>query len=235
MVRSGIPGLDDVMGGGLIPKTSMLLNGSPGTGKSIFGLQFLIEGARKYNEPGVYITVEETVDDIRFCARQLGWNIDELEQKGLMTLVDPSQPILEGSVVSIEYISKIIAEKKAKRLVLDSLSLFQYMYSHTNTFKTEIIRFMRNMRSLGVTSIVISERATPGVDDITYSPEDFLFQGMIVLMKLRMQASYERCLNIVKYRGLDHSIRIHPFKISAGGITILTDTTPFALSGGKDR
>ncbi|MCX6694740.1 MAG: AAA family ATPase [Candidatus Altiarchaeota archaeon] len=237
LVKTGIPGLDEILGGGFIPKTSFLVTGGPGTGKSILGLQFIIEGARKFNEPGVYITVEESVEEIRFYAKRLGWKIEDLEEKGLVTIIE--QPVMEQSMVrslvSIDYVEKVIKQRNAKRIVLDSLTLFNYMYGdQKTTLRTEILRFIKNMRSLGVTSLVISERYTMGVDETTFMHEDFIFQGIILLLKLRMQASYERCMNVVKLRGVGHSIKIYPFKIGNEGISVLTDATPFSLSGGKE-
>jgi len=237
-VKTGIDGLDEIMRGGIVPNSSFLVTGGPGTGKSIMGLQFVIDGALKFNEPGVYITVEESADDIRYYARRLGWNIEELERKGLVTIIE--QQVLERSMVkslvSIEYIKQLVREKSAKRIVLDSLTLFNFMYSNdTTTLRTELIRFIKNMRTIGVTLLMISDRYSTGIDDIAYAEEDFIFHGVVLLSKLRVQASYERCLHIVKQRGVDHSMKIYPFKIGEGGITVITDATPFALTSGRDQ
>jgi len=233
VVKTGIKGLDEVLGGGFIPKASILVSGGPGSGKSIFGLQFIIEGARQYGEAGVYVTVEETADDIRFYGKRLGWNIADFEAKNLVTIIE--QPVQEGSLISIDYIVRIVREKNAKRVVLDSLTLFNYMYGQqTTTLKTEILRFIKAMSSFGVTLVVISERHSTGIDDITFTSEDFIFTGIILLLKLRIQASYERCLSVIKMRGVNHSLRVHPFKISPGGILVLTDAKPFALTGAED-
>jgi KaiC/GvpD/RAD55 family RecA-like ATPase len=232
LVELGVDGLDSVLGGGLLPASTCLVTGAPGTGKSVLALQFIVEGARKYNEPGLYITVEETADDIREYARRLGLDICSLEKNGTLTIVE--QPVLKGSVMSLEFIEKLVKEKNAKRVVLDSLTLFQYLHQgNPITLRTEILRFITRMRYLGVVLVVTSERSMTSIDYIEYMDTDYLFQSVIMLFKLRSKSSFERCLMVAKTRGLRHSLNVHPFTIGDGGFKVQADGVSFALRGGE--
>ena len=124
-LKTGIPGFDAVLKGGLRKGTSFLVAGQPGAGKTILAIQFIVEGA-KLGEPGLYITSEETVDDVRQYATNLGLNIEEYEKKGLVTIVQ--QPILAKKIVSIATPLDLIKKKKVKRVVLDSITLFEYLH-----------------------------------------------------------------------------------------------------------
>ncbi|MBD3387622.1 MAG: AAA family ATPase [Candidatus Altiarchaeales archaeon] len=232
-IPTGIKGLDRILGGGLKPSSSCLITGAPGTGKSVLCLQYIIEGARQYNEPGIYITVEEHASDMRDYANSLGMDFSDLEENGLVTLLE--QPILKGSVLSAEFISKMVEEKGIKRMVLDSLTLFKYMHQdNPMSLRSNLLKFMVRMRELNVTLLVTSERNTTSVDNVEYTHTDYLFNGIIFLFKPRLKSAFERCLTISKMRGVDHSLKIHPFAIKTGGIILQPDATSFAL-GGDDQ
>jgi len=126
---SGIPGLDEILNYGFRKKSSIVVTGESGTGKSIFALQFIIEGA-KNGEPGLYITTEETADSIEEYAQGLGFGIEDLEKKGLLFILE--QRPNRGRLMTIEAPIKFIQQKKIKRVVLDSLTLFEYVYSEND-------------------------------------------------------------------------------------------------------
>ena len=121
MIKTGVEGLDELFKGGLKENSSILLQGSPGTGKTILALQFIYQGALM-GEPGLFITSEIKADDLREYALSLGMDLRPLEKKGIFHIVE--QPILRGNIVSIDTPLKIIKQSKIKRVVLDSLTLF---------------------------------------------------------------------------------------------------------------
>ena len=86
--KTGISGFDELIGGGLVEGSTVLVSGRAGTGKTIFGLQFLYNGASKFNEPGVYVTLETRPRDLRLEAKQFGWNLEELEKKKVFVMID---------------------------------------------------------------------------------------------------------------------------------------------------
>jgi KaiC/GvpD/RAD55 family RecA-like ATPase len=125
---------------------------------------------------------------------------------------------------------KIIKEKKVKRVVLDSLSLFEYAHSPGSIeFRREVLDFLVRMKQSGVTFLSTSQQTTLDIDKIKFQPEDFLFDGLIFMMKIRKLASFERCITVAKMRGQDHLMDIFPFTIGKGGITVFPDQLPFSL------
>lgn len=118
-IRSGIDGLDGLIGGGFPQKSAVLVSGTPGTGKTILSLQFIAEGALKHRHRGIYITFEENKDKIRDQARRFGWNFQALERRGLVKLMTISKLSL-GQIFS--EIRAAIEGFRPKRLAIDSLT-----------------------------------------------------------------------------------------------------------------
>ena len=227
LIKAGIPGLDDILKGGIRKSSSLLLTGQPGTGKSIFALQFIIQGA-KDGEPGIYISSEENPESIREYADSLDLSLDEYEKQGLITIL--KQSITSKKILTLGSLTTIMKRKKIKRVVLDSITLFQYgQQDRLINFRKEVLDFLELMKSSEVTLLCISEKAVTDLDNLIYDPQDFLFEGLIILMKIRKGSSFERLIHIAKMRGQEHSIDIFPFTIGRGGITIHKDQIPFSL------
>ncbi|QQG38704.1 MAG: AAA family ATPase [Candidatus Woesearchaeota archaeon] len=227
LFKTGIEGLDDILKGGLRPNSSLLVQGAPGTGKTILAIQFIYKGAMM-GEAGLYITSEESADSLREYAKELGMDFTALEKKNLISIVE--QPVLRGNIVSLDVPLKIIREKNVKRVVLDSLTLFQYQYPERSTeIRREILRFISSMKDVGVTLFATAEHKTADVDKMEFSPQDFLFDGLISLTRIRRGASYERCISVIKVRGQDHLIDIYPISIAKGGVKVHVDEIPFSL------
>jgi len=93
-VKTGIPGVDEMLGGGIIQNSVVIVSGSPGIGKSNFAMQYIVNGATKYNEPGIYLTVEDTPENVKNYGAAFGWDIDKLEKEGKIAIV--AQPIYGG-------------------------------------------------------------------------------------------------------------------------------------------
>jgi KaiC/GvpD/RAD55 family RecA-like ATPase len=226
-VEVGIPGLDEVLKGGVREGASVLITGPPGTGKTILGIQFIVEGAKK-GEAGIYITSEETIDDLRLYAEALGLDMKKFEKEGLITLIQ--QSILPKKLMSIATPLTIIKSKKIKRVVLDSITLFEYMHvSGEMDYRKEVLDFVLKMKESNVTLLTIAEKSIANINDIEYKPEDFLFEGLIVMTKIRKAQSFEHCLYVAKMRGQDHLKTIVPFKIGAKGIEVYPKQLPFSL------
>ncbi len=226
-VKFGIPGLDEILKGGVKKDASILLTGIPGTGKSIAAMQFIHSGALA-GTPGMFITSEEAMASLKTNMKNLGFSIDELEKKGMITLVE--QTVTSGGMISIEAPLKLIEKKKIQRVAMDSLTLFEFVYGNSiNEFRKGIISFIKQMKQAGVTLLVTSERYTSEVDGMTFRPEDFLFDGMITMSMIRKGSSFERVIHVNKMRGQDHLIDVFPFQIGDGGLKIFPKQIPFSL------
>jgi len=236
LIKTGIPGMDEILKGGLRKSSSVLLTGPPGTGKTIFAIQFIVEGAKR-KEAGIYITSEETIEDIRNYAKNLGLDMGKYEKNGLITLIQ--QPVASKKLMSISTPLHIIRKKKVKRVVLDSITLFGYSHlAGEMDYRREVLNFVLDMREVDVNLLVISQKSISTMESLHYEPEDFLFGGLIVLTKIRKGSSFERILNVAKMRGQDHLIDMFPFTIKKGGVEVYPKEMPFSLIEkdlGKDK
>lgn len=225
-VKLDIPGMDDILKGGVLPGSSILVTGGPGSGKSIFALEFIYNGA-KNNIPGLFITSEQSGSSLRANSNSLGFDLEEYEKNGLITIME--QSVTSSKMISLEAPLTLLKKKKIQRVVLDSLTLFEFVYSKGMEFRKGIIGFLKQMQDAGITLLVTSEREVTDIDTFLYKTEDYLFDGMIVLTKVRKGSSFERILHVAKMRGQEHSIDIYPFTISKGGIKVMTKELPFSL------
>ena len=228
LLKTGVPGLDEIFRGGINEKSSVLVTRAPGTGKTILAMQFLIEGAKR-NEPGIYITTDEDLDSIREYMKSFSFdkNLQKYEKKGMVTLL--KQSVSAKKLVSIAAPLEIIKKNKVKRVVLDSLSLFEYTCPTKEDFRREVMDFIARMREAGVTLLVTSERETVNLDELKYKPQDFLFQGLVILTKIRKGSSFERCVHVAKMRGQNVLLDVYPFNIDKNGINVFPNQLPFSL------
>jgi len=232
-IKTGINGLDQILKGGLRKNSSILITGAPGTGKTIMALQFIYYGAKKYNENGIFIATEETLSDLRDYSKNLGMNFEHMEKKGKVFLIEKQLAMLKGGISSIKGMLDLIKKKNIKRVALDSLTFFEYLYpgfdSNKMEFRRQVLLFMHKMKSAGVTFMTVSERRITDLDKLEYSMMDFVFEGFIILSRVRKGSYFERVLTIAKIRGQDHSLDVYPVTIDKNGIRILHDQVPFSL------
>lgn len=221
-VKTGIEGFDELIGGGLNKDSAVLITGIPGVGKTIFGLQYIYAGA-KLREPGLFISCEESVESIQDYAKSIGF--DMTKYSDFLNFV--YQP-LTGKVMTFGNIIDVIKQKKIRRLVLDSLTLFGYTENDEMGFRKSIADFIRQMKLNGVTMIATTERDTASISHMRFKPEDFLFEGLIFLTKVRKGSSYERCISVEKLRQ-NHQLGFFPFTIDEKGITVFPKQLPFSL------
>jgi len=226
-IPTGIPGLDKLLDGGLRENSFVLVSGVPGTGKTIFGLQFALEGMQS-KEKSLIICTEESIDSLKNHARELKLDLDAYEKKKLLFFVQ--QQISDKKLISLATPISLIKKEGIKRVVLDSLTLFKYIHmAGTMDFRRELLSFLNLMRDAGVTLLVTAERARAELDSLEFKSYDFLFDGVIILTHIRKGSSYERCITIQKMRGQSHSMDVHPFAIKEGGISVYPDQPPFSL------
>jgi KaiC/GvpD/RAD55 family RecA-like ATPase len=232
---SGIHGLDSLIGGGFIPARSILLAGSPGTGKTTFGLQFLCEGAKK-GEPGVVLSLEETPNTWRSDMKNYGYDLEKLESENKIRVIDASLIKLglesdEKFVISPKdfdidrIISKIIKEAKeigAKRILVDSLPALDILYkADTADVRTDILKLNYVFKANGMTTMLISEIPEGHQSYSRHGVEDFVADAVITLHYMSLGTQSGRTLVIRKMRGTAHSEDIHPVEFAKGkGIVV---------------
>ena len=233
LLKTGIPGLDQVLKGGLRRSSSVLITGAPGTGKTIMALQFIYYGAKDYGENGIFITTEEVLEDIRQFAKNLGMDLESMEKQGKIFLVQKPIASLKGGLASVKGLIDAIKKNNIRRVALDSIIFFEYLYPQLDgnkmEFRRQVLMFMQQIKKAGATFMAVSERAITDLDRLTYDQMDFVFEGFIILSRVRKGSYYERVLTVAKLRGQDHGLDVCPVTISKEGFKVLFDQTPFSL------
>jgi circadian clock protein KaiC len=223
---TGIPGLDEITGGGLPKGRTTIVCGGPGCGKTMLGIEFLVRGATELNEPGVLMAFEESPRDIATNVASLGFDIQALARRKKLYLdflsVEPSQ-IKESGDYDLEglfiRLQGAIAAVGAKRVMFDTLEALFSGFSNPQILRAEFRRLFRWLKDRGLTAIVTAER---GEGNLTrYGLEEYVSDCVILLDHRVKDQISERRLRIVKYRGTRHGADEYPFLIDERGMSIL--------------
>ena len=243
-VKTGIPGFDDLIEGGFPRDATIVLAGGPGTGKTIFGLQFLYNGALQ-GEKGLYVTFEQSRFSLVKQAIQFGWNLIELEEKKLLYFFDiPPSDLAHGT---IDEIKKLANDEGIKRIVIDSLttlainapiltnmnnvSVKQVMEQSTIfsppivgdfVLKQFIYSFISKMSRIPATSILVSDTASIGDYNTIDTVSEYTADGVVLINFETLGGAYSRTLIVRKMRQTKNDEDIHPLEIGKEGIVVHT-------------
>lgn len=230
-VKTGISNLDSLFEQRGYPRgNTTLLLGGPGSGKSIFGMQYLYKGVTEYDEAGVYLTLDEPPAKIRKNAALFGWDLPSLEAEHLLvvdavsgkTIDSTSETYRAVGGIEVNSILKLVQETVsdigAKRLVLDSLSVMDLSVKNDFEKRTQLMKLSQSLSELDVTSLVLAEAKNEEMGITTFPPEAFMVDGVISMrLDTNMQ---ERRIAIRKMRGTKHVIGSFKFQITDSGIEI---------------
>ncbi|TQD24047.1 ATPase domain-containing protein [Methanolobus vulcani] len=232
-VPTGIPGFDKLIEGGFIENDVILLTGGPGAGKSTFGSQYLYAGITSYNEPGVYVTFEETPARIMRNMWRYGWDMERLIKENRLRIIRVD-PIAYGRYIkktlepdkqdhdnaTLETVLKQIyasmKEINAKRLFIDSLTSLK-LSSDPVDVRHIILEFIKNIESFDCTTLITSEM---NMNPDNFSVEEYLAEGVICLKVNRIAGERIRSLEILKMRGVKHDEVLRPYVITDNGIFV---------------
>ncbi|MEO5770979.1 MAG: circadian clock protein KaiC [Burkholderiaceae bacterium] len=227
---TGIAGLDDITDGGLPRGRPTLVCGAAGCGKTLLGIEFLVCGALKYDEPGVLIMFEETAEELAANTRSLGIDLDDLVARKLLSVdfvhVERSQIEetgdynLDGLFIRLAHAVDTIG---AKRLVIDTIEALFAGLSNEAVLRSELRRLFRWIKDQGITAVITAER---GDRTLTrYALEEYVADCVIVLENRVADKLTTRHLRVVKYRGSTHGTNEYPFMIGQRGISVLPITS----------
>jgi circadian clock protein KaiC len=227
---TGIQGLDEITGGGLPKGRTILVCGAAGCGKTLLGMEFLVRGAIQYNEPGVFISFEETAEELTQNVVSLGWNLEQLIADSLLSIdclyIDPAtiqeagEYDLEGLFIRLgDAINKI----GAKRVVLDTIEVLFSGFSNVAIVRAELRRLFLWLKTKGVTAIITGER---GENSLTRQGLEEYVSDCVIRLDQRVHDELStRRLQILKYRGSQHGSDEYPFLIAEDGISVLPITS----------
>lgn len=220
-VPTGVPGLDDMMDYGLLKGMTTLIAGSPGTGKTTMGLQFLNEGAQK-GEPGLLVSLEEWPEKLHALARSYRFGIAEMMESGLVTVlhVSPTEVSVE------ELFTRIIQgleRTQATRLVFDSLSALGPMDANGNALRDFVFALAKVFYTLGVTAIFTSEMPQP-FEEPTLSGGGLSVNvdNILLLSHVRARGRLRRAISVLKSRGSPHTEEVREYIITRDGVQVLS-------------
>jgi KaiC/GvpD/RAD55 family RecA-like ATPase len=246
-IRSGVEGLDRLIGGGFPPKSAVLVSGTPGTGKTILSLQFIAEGALRHGHKGIYITFEENKDKIREQAMRFGWNLRTLEGRGLVRLMTISKLSL-GQIFS--EIRTAIDEFRPKRLAIDSLTYIALAAhsrerlvelektptdeaifggeQHVSTaagwdsliVRRTVIDLVQFLQQNGICTILTSEVSKNSEWYSRDTLSEFTCDGIIHLRATSIGSELHRSLEVVKMRNTKIEGGTYEFDFSRKGIVV---------------
>ena len=224
--RTGVPGLDDVLAGGLTAGHVFLLEGSPGTGKTTIALRFLLEGAAA-GEQGLYITLSETERELRAGAASHGWDVDGkikiVELAPPESFLDPEQQqsLLYASDIelgeTVKLIFEAIAAAKPKRIVLDSLSEIRLLAQSSLRYRRQILALKHYFAKHDLTVLLLDDLTGDVLDKTVHS----IVHGVFRLEELAPDFGAERRrMRVLKYRGTAYRGGYHDLSIKTGGVQV---------------
>ncbi len=226
-----IPGFDLIVKGGLPDGRSTLVSGVSGTGKTVFAIQFLTGGIVEAGDNGVFVTFEESPEDIRRNMVSLGWDIAGWESENKWAFVDAS-PQSDAEAVAVGpfdlgallvRVEHAVREIGARRVVLDSLGSLFSRFPDRAAIRGELFRILRSLKDMNVTAVVTSERRDESASVDRFGAEAFVADAVVVLRNILEDEKRRRTIEIFKYRGASHLHGEYPFTIVPDkGIMVLS-------------
>lgn len=220
-VKTGISGLDEMLGGGFLRETANLIEGAPGTGKTTLGMQFIYNGIVQQKEPGLIITFEEFPKQYYHDAEAFGWNFKELEEKGLLKIVMTSPEVSHLDVESVGgMIEGYIDQIGARRVVVDSISHFARLTQDPVELRSLEFKFINALKREKLTSLLTRESPVLLGESVQDSSIGFIVDSYIVLRYVEIESAIRKALLVLKMRGSDHAKDIRQYEISPIGFDV---------------
>jgi circadian clock protein KaiC len=221
-VAFGIKALDKMISGGFLRGSANLLEGAPGTGKTTLAMQYIYNGIKMYDEPGLIITFEEFPQQYYHDAMQFGWDLKKLEAEEKLKVIfsDPQTTLDEFDKMDGEFVS-LVEKLQIKRVIIDSMTHFESLVSDQYELREIETRLINALKREGVTSILLRENDNllGQVSHVT-SKVPFIVDSYTLLRYVEIDSAIEKALCILKMRGSDHQKDIRCFRITSKGIEV---------------
>jgi circadian clock protein KaiC len=233
---TGIKGFDDIAHGGIPRGRTTLVSGTSGSGKTIFGMQFLVGGIQYQNEPGVFVTFEETPADITKNMKSFGWDLDKYVRQKKFIFVDASpsedQIIEVGEFDLGAFLARImyaVEKVGAQRVAIDSISALFPRYSDQAVIRRELYRIASRLKQAGVTTILTAERIEESEGRVgRFGVEEFVSDNVILLHNFldSVRGDRKRSVEILKFRGTTHESQDTPLLVLNNGVNVFPRPRP---------
>lgn len=220
-ISTGIKGLDEMLSGGFLPGSAVLVQGAPGTGKTSLALQFLIHGATQCNEAGLLISFEEFPRSLHRDAQSLGWDLGRLERESKLHIMLTSPQVLLASLQKPDSaLNRLLLEKDIRRVVVDSVSHFRWLSGDSQELRKIYNALVNAFKREGMTSILIGEEMRADYEHQEHGRLFFVVDAIILLRYIEIDSAIQRAILVLKMRGSEHTKEIRSFEIHAGGLHV---------------
>lgn len=223
-VKSGVPGLDGLMEGGFPPGSITIIAGSTGSGKTIFGTQFIHNGAVQNNERGVFATLEEDARTFKTNMQRFGFNLDKLEEEGKILILDHEMLRSGGLDVNLRFIAEKMEEIKATRLVIDSLTAFLAACEEKLAYRSALYLMQDQLKANNCTTLM-TVSIPSGSQTLGMGIEEFMADSVIQLENVVQDLEIRTRFIIRKMRGTGHSRKFHRVMFLPSGLEIVPFTS----------
>jgi circadian clock protein KaiC len=222
-VKTGIPGLDNMLMGGFLEGDSVIVAGSAGTGKTTFCLQYLVNGIIESNERGIFVSFEQLPEQVYRDALNFGWDLKKLEAENKFRFVCTSPQLLLGTDSGEQILDELISEFRPKRIAIDSLSHFE-LFVENAALREELYRLIMYLKTKRLSAVLTWETSNntllPG-NDFNDEQLSFLVDCIILMRHVEIDSMIKKVLLILKMRGSNHDKQIKEYTITQNGIKVL--------------
>ena len=224
-LKTGIPGFDEILGKGILKESIITLSGPTGSGKSSFAMQFLVEGALKFQEPGLYISLEESKKSLFLHMSLFKWDLDKMETKKQLFFLDYPVYEVDQFLTKENAVGEIINTMGIERVVIDSIMPIALSFKGVDDRKRGFMNLVANIRRWRTTTLIISEDDDANPNNVlpktNYGMEK-LTDGWIHIYYTRDEkGSRERALEIIKMKGTNCITKIFKLNIGEDGFKVL--------------
>ena len=221
LVKTGIPGLDSMIGGGFERKSVVIVTGTAGSGKTILALQFLYNGAAQFNEPGLFITFEESKESIFKHMLKFGWDFEELEREKKIIILEYPPHEVDRFISEGAVIEDMVRENGIQRVVMDSITSFMLLYEEEYRRRQVFLKTMELLRKWECTTLLTSEATADesGEPKARFGVE-FLADALLAIHVIKKGGVKSLAIEVVKMRGVAHEMRLNLMKITPKGIEV---------------
>jgi len=229
-IETGIEGLDKMLNGGIPSRRHVAVYGGPGSGKTSLCFEYLYKGAKKYGQNGLYISLEETTEDIVANMKNtfpLLIDMDDLIKEKKLQIVKPDKFTLEEVAALLE---EEITNNGVKRAVIDSATMIKLSFDKEIDYRQTLFEFLSLLRNLECTTLTTVESTTGRKDEMRFDIEHFVMDGILSLYNIDREGTRIRALEILKMRGTDHNRDLVPFKVMPDGLKVYVGEKVFISS-----
>jgi circadian clock protein KaiC len=221
-VKTGIKGLDDMLGGGFLAETANLVEGAPGTGKTTLGMQFIYNGITQFNEPGLIMTFEEFPQQYYRDAETFGWDFRGLEQADKLRVIMTSPEVGKSDLERVGgRVEAMAREIGARRILVDSLSHFERLSDDPVELRGVLFGFINALKREGLTGVLTRESlALIGENSSAEEEVAFVADSYLMLRYVEIESAIRKALLVLKLRGSDHAKDIRQFEVTPSGIEV---------------